>query len=254
MNAVDQTRRFSDYDPFAWLYTTRWGAEYHEQALHILDKLFLHQLPDGATILDLCCGDGRLTAALHGRGFRMCGIDGSEEMLGFARERCSDIPFQAGDAREFELSGRFDAVISTFDALNHVMSAEELAQVCRRVEQALNPGGFFAFDPNREEAYAELWPQTSAQVEPDVVSICKGAYNSDSRIATGEITLFRLVDGVWVRSDFSLSQYAHREEDVLNSLFAAGFADAKAFDASGDLGMDGNIGRGRTYFLARRGL
>ena len=187
--------RFSDYDPFAWLYATRWGAEYHDQAWHILDKLLFHQLSPGASVLDLCCGDGRLTSVLHAKGFRVRGIDGSEEMLGFARERCPDVAFAAGDARTFETECRFDAVISTFDALNHLMSADELAMVCRRVEQALNPGGYFAFDINREEAYTELWPQTYAQIEPQVVQICVGSYKPDARVATSAITLFRLVDG-----------------------------------------------------------
>jgi SAM-dependent methyltransferase len=246
--------RFSDYDPFAWLYATRWGSEYHEQAWHILDKLLFHQLDPGASVLDLCCGDGRFTAVLHARRFRVMGIDGSEEMLAFARERCPAIQFVANDARTFDVDCRFDAVVSTFDSLNHVMSPDELALVCRRVELALKPGGYFAFDINREEAYTELWPQTYAQIEPDVVQVCAGSYRPETRVAMSAITLFRLIDGAWRRSDFMLSQYSHREEDVLNSLFAAGFVEAKAYDAAADLGMYGNIGKGRSYFLARRGI
>lgn len=246
--------RYSDYDPFAWLYATRWGSEYHEQAWTILDKLILHQLAPGAAVLDLCCGDGRLTSVLHEKGFRVMGIDGSEQLLGFARERCPAVPFVAADARTFEADCRFDAAISTFDALNHVLSPDELASVFRQVHTVLNPGGYFAFDLNREEAYTLLWQQTFAQVEPEMVSVSLGLYNPSARIATCDITLFRMFDGAWQRSDFRLSQYAHRDEDVLNSLFAAGFADAKVFDAAGDLGMYGNIGRGRNYYLARRGI
>jgi SAM-dependent methyltransferase len=248
------TRRFNDYDPFAWLYATHWGAEYHEQAWPVLERLILRQLPRGASILDLCCGDGRLAQVLERKGFRVMGIDGSERMLDFARERCPDIEFIAADARTFDVGRRFDAVISSFDALNHVMTPDGLAAVCKRVHDGVKPGGYFAFDLNREEAYTDQWAQTSSQVEPDMVSIAVGSYNKEARIACCDITLFRLCVDRWLRSDFRLSQYYHHEQDVLNSLFAAGFVEAQAFDASTDLGMYGNIGKGRSYFLARRGI
>ena len=248
------TPRFNDYDPFAWLYATHWGSEYHAQAWPVLERLILQQLPRAATILDLCCGDGRLAQVLDLKGFRVKGLDGSERMLEFARQRCPHLEFIAADARTFEVPENFDAVISTFDALNHVMSKDDLALVCRQVHDAVKPGGYFAFDLNREEAYTTLWAQTSAQVEPDMVSLSVGSYDAELRTAHCDITLFRLsVDG-WLRSDFRLSQYCHQEKDVLESLYAAGFADAKVFDASTDLGMYGNIGKGRSYFLARRAV
>jgi SAM-dependent methyltransferase len=247
-------KRYTDYDPFAWLYSTRWGREYHEQAYRILHKLVLYQAPRGARILDLCCGDGRLASVLEQNGFRVTGLDGSEEMLRIARERCPRCEFVLGDARWFETPDKFDIVISTFDALNHVMTPDDLASVCRRVYAALGGGGWFAFDLNREEAYTELWSATSAMVDPEAVSVSRGWYDHEARIAYCDITLFRLLDGAWRRSDFQLAQFCHREQDVLDSLFAAGFVEAKAYDASNDLGMTGNIGQGRTYYLARKAV
>lgn len=244
----------TSYDPFAWLYSTHWGSDYHEQALAVLQRLILQQLSPGAAILDLCCGDGRLAQVLDWNGFRVMGVDGSERMLEYARERCPGLRFVAADARTFELDCKFDAVISTFDALNHVMSPDDFAQVCRRVHETLQPAGYFAFDLNREEAYTQLWAQTATQVEPEMVSISTGTYDAPNRLAHCDITLFRMYVDQWTRSDFRLSEYCHREQDVLNSLYAAGFAEAKVFDASTDLGMYGNIGQGRSYFLARRGI
>lgn len=244
----------ASYDPFAWLYSTHWGGDYHEQALAVLQRLILHQLSRGAAILDLCCGDGRLAQALDWNGFQVMGLDGSERMLEFARERCPGLRFVAADARKFQLDCKFDAVISTFDALNHVMSPDDFAEVSRRVHEVLQPGGYFAFDLNREEAYTEMWAQTVTQVEPEMVSISAGSYDAPNRIAHCDITLFRLCVDQWTRSDFRLSEYCHQEQDVLNSLYAAGFAEAKVFDASADLGMYGHIGKGRSYFLARRGV
>ncbi len=246
--------RFNDYDPFAWLYANHWGSEYHSQAWTVLDQLILRLLQPGSEILDLCCGDGRLAQILDLKGFSVLGIDGSDRMLDFARERCPKLEFLGADARTFELPHPVDAVISTFDALNHVVTKDDFAEVCNRVHTALKPGGYFAFDLNREEAYTTLWAQTSAQVEPDMVSLSVGSYNAELRMAHCDITLFRRCLDQWLRSDFRLSQYCHREQDVLNSLYAAGFVAAEVFDAVTDLGMYGNIGKGRSYFLARRAV
>jgi hypothetical protein len=107
---------------------------------------------------------------------------------------------------------------------------------------------------NREEAYTDLWPSTSAIVEPELVSVTVGRYRPDLRIASGEFTVFRLVDRQWQRSDFRMTQYCHRERDIIESLYAARFADVEHFDASADLGMSGNIGKGRTYYLGRKAI
>jgi SAM-dependent methyltransferase len=244
----------NEYDAFAWLYANRWGAEYHEQGYAVLQRLLLHQLPDGASILDIGCGDGRLTRTMALAGFRVLGIDSSGAMLEYARERCPEARFEQADARSFEVTEHFDVAVSTFDALNHVMSPDDLAGVFRCVERALKPGGFFAFDVNREEAYTDLWPSTSAIVEPERVSVTVGRYRPDLRIASGEFTVFRLVDRQWQRSDFRMTQYCHRERDIIESLYAARFADVEHFDASADLGMSGNIGKGRTYYLGRKAI
>ena len=245
-------RRYKDYDPFAWLYQQHWGREYHAQAYPVLQRLLLDRLPARASILDLCCGDGRLTFELANQGYRMAGIDGSEKMLRFARKRAPAVRFESGDARAFRVRRRFDAVISTFDALNHIMSANELEQVCASVWRALKPGGYFAFDLNREEAYTDLWSNTATGIEQDNVSIARGAYDPHSGYAVCEITLFRLIRGEWRRSDFRLTQKYHPDGDVFNALSSAGFRHIEARDAARDLGMRGNIGQGRTYYLAQR--
>src|SRR5690242_8409807 len=149
-------RRFADYDPFAWLYHRYWGHEFHEQAMPALEKLILRRLPRRAAILDVCCGDGRIARELTRRGYRVTGLDGSEQMLSYAKQRAPKAELLLLDARSFQMPARFDAAISTFDSLNHVLKVSDLAAVFRNVFASLKPGGCFAFDLNREEAYHDL--------------------------------------------------------------------------------------------------
>ena len=244
-------RRYRDYDPFAWLYTHYWGDDFHRQIMPVLDQLVLSELPKRARVLDLCCGDGRVSYQLAKRGFAVTGMDGSEQMLTFAKQRAPKVDFLLKDARGFHLPAEFDAVISTFDSLNHVMEAGDLERVFRNVHGALKAGAPFVFDLNREQAYIDFWARTSTSVDPKTVSIARGSYDGHEKIAWCDVTLFRLLSGVWERSDFRLSQRYHPEQFVLNLLDRCGF-EPKVYDGANDLHMSGDIGVGRSFFLARK--
>lgn len=243
-------KRFSDYDPFAWLYTTYWGEDFHQRIMPALDAAALGSLPTGAKVLDLCCGDGRLTQLLVKRGYQVTGLDGSQEMLTYAQQRCPAVPFLLADARDFSLRYRNHAVVSTFDSLNHVLRLSDLAKVFASVWEALRPGGVFLFDLNHENAYRELWSRTATTVEDDVVSVASGAYDEKKRLATCDVTLMKRELGVWQRYDFHLRQRFHPPADVLRSLTAASF-EAEVFDST-ELGMTGHYAFGRKIYRAWR--
>ena len=245
------TRRFSDYDPFAWFYTNYWGDEFHSEVVPLLDRFLMPLLPRKAAILDLCCGDGRLMQTLVRRGYRMTGMDSSEPMLSYARRRLPKANLYLEDARRFKLPPDFDAVISTFDSLNHIMETADLGKVFGNVFHCLKPGGYFLFDLNREEAYVDLWSRTSTVVDRRTVAVARGSYDSSRKIAIYDVTLMRLEKGLWQRSDFRLTQRLHLREDVFAALSDAGF-DTRIYDAAADLGMRGDVGSGRDFYLARK--
>jgi SAM-dependent methyltransferase len=249
---VSAERRFTDYDPFAWLYSQYWGEEFHQEAIPALDRLILRLLPRRAEILDLCCGDGRIARTLSRRGYRVTGLDGSERMLTFAKQRAPKVEFFLADARRFKLPRRFDAAIATFDSLNHVMNTADLKKVFRNVAACLKPAGLFAFDLNREPAYAGMWSRTTTIVDTTAVSVARGRYDRTSKIAVCNVTLLRLHGDRWERSDFQLRQKFHARAEVLRALTSTGFA-PQVFDAARDLAMQGDIGSERDFYFARIG-
>jgi SAM-dependent methyltransferase len=243
--------RYTDYDPFAWLYANYWGDDFHREALPALDRLLLHRLPKSAAVLDLCCGDGRISLELHCRGFRVTGLDGSERMLTLAKQRAPKVRFLLADARCFQISEEFDAVISTFDSLNHVLESRELRKVFDNVHHALKSEGWFVFDLNREQAYLDFWAHNSHTVDADAVSVARGVYDDQTRLATCDVTLFEKQGPSWERSDFRLTQRYHPPETVMAALKRAGFS-AERLDAAVDLKMQGDTGHGRDFYLARK--
>jgi predicted TPR repeat methyltransferase len=70
-------------------------------------------LPPNAHVLELGVGTGLLAQALLDRGFRVTGVDHTEEMLERARARVGDrARLVQADVINFDLGERFDAVIS----------------------------------------------------------------------------------------------------------------------------------------------
>ena len=244
--------RDSSYDPFAWLYANYWGEEYHCQAIPILDRALLKRLPAPAAILDLCCGDGRIAAALSERGYEVTGVDASGAMLHYARQRAPGVRFYLRDARHLNLRSSYGAVISTFDSLNHVLGPSDLRKVFRNVYRVLNDGGYFLFDLNRERGYTEIWVEMSGLVKSDVVAVFQSTYDARRGLARCNLTQFRKKGRRWVRSGYELTQKYHPHERVIDALERAGFSSIASLDAAKDLGMSGRIGVHRTFYLARK--
>lgn len=219
---------YSDYDRFAWVYNKHWGNSFTELALRVLEKLVFPHLPAKARILDLCCGTGQLAQALIARGYQVTGLDRSREMLRFARENAPAGEFIVDDARSFKLSDSHNAVVSTFDSLNHIMTLKELTSVFRNVYAALQEGGFFFFDLNMEEGYKACWDDNYGIVEDDHVYVVRTSYFPEERIAQFDTTIFYLQEE-WQRSDLMLLQKCYSEAEVHSTLEAVGFIDIHAY-------------------------
>lgn len=241
--------RYTSYDAFAWYYHRDWGAEFHAEALGALRKLAFSRLPPDARVLDLCCGTGDLTRSLVAHGYRVTGLDGSEQMLRFARQNVPETEFILGDARDFLLEPVFDAALSTYDSLNHILTFPELLAAFQNVYRALRPGGFFVFDLNMEEKFRTLWCGSHPLVEDQAVSVTRAQYDPAQKIGRVDITVFRLEEQRWERCDVCVFEKCYSEEEVRAGLAQAGFCGIRAYDAQ-KLGMQSDIGLGRAFFFA----
>ena len=244
---------YSEYDPFAWIYNKHWGNTFLPVVMPILDNLVLSKLPKNARILDLCCGTGQMAHQLTALGYRVTGIDGSPEMLSYARENAPGVEFLQADARSFELRHKYNAVVSVFDSLNHIMSTKELGLVFLRVHGALRGGGIFMFDLNTEPGYFYEWNGDFSIVEDDHVCTVRSIYNASRRIATFDATIFRLKDDSWYRYDVTLYQKCHTSAAVKSALKAAGFTDIEIYGFDWQSGMKAlDKDARRAFFLCRK--
>jgi SAM-dependent methyltransferase len=138
-------------------YHHSWGpAERFQRAEQEVDFIVeALELPAGAAVLDLCCGEGRHTVALARRGYRMSGLDLSAFHLRLARKAAKEtgvsVRWKRADMRDIPWEGEFDAVINVLTSFGYFESDDEDFKVLAGVARALKPGGRFLLDTiNRE--------------------------------------------------------------------------------------------------------
>jgi SAM-dependent methyltransferase len=241
----------ASYDDFAWFYNRYWNEEFHTPAFPILERIWLARLEHrSAHILDVCCGTGYLAGLLTAQGYRVTGFDLSPCMIEFARRNVPEAEFHVADAAHFDLPGPFDAAVCTFDSLNHILARGDLEAAFRRIAASLRRGARLAFDMLLEEAYQTHWGEWFALVREDhVLTITGSGYDFRSRLARCTITMFRLIEDAWRRSDVTIEERCYTPEEIGGALAKAGFEQVCCYDA-GDLGMADDLGKGRAFFVA----
>ncbi len=96
----------------------------------------------GEMALDVGCGTGNYTIELAKRGLKVTGIDSSEEMMAWAREKAGkdglNIPFQVADAQMLPfLDNSFDLIVSN----GLLCFLKEPEKTLMEMNRVLKPGG-----------------------------------------------------------------------------------------------------------------
>ena len=239
------------YDDFAPFYDLYWGDWYLDDCREGLAELVLPRIPAGGRVLDLCCGTGQLARWLTACGFEVTGLDASEPMLECARRNAPKAELVCGDARSFRFDRPFDAVISTFDSVNHFATLDEVRAVFANVRAALEPGGLFVFDVNTQSGFLDAADESYITDEDGgPVCVVRASYDVKKGVGVSKVTGFLPEGELWRRVDFEIPEYHYPVKDLRKALREAGFVRLESLDAVEDLGMP--RANGRVFLLAER--
>jgi SAM-dependent methyltransferase len=131
------------------------------------------------------------------------------------------------DARELPDLGPFDMAMALDDALNYLLSDEELGMVFEGVARNLRPGGVFVFDLNTLLTYRQLFTRDMATEVGDAFFCWRGEERSEElvpgSIATSVIEVFASGGGeCWRRYSSRHVQRHHPPATVERLLGEAG--------------------------------
>ena len=127
---------------------------------NLLPELERHGLPSSGRLLDVACGTGKSFIPMLKRGWEVTASDISASMVELARGKVGDAAdLSVADMRDLPRFGAFDMVWCLDDAVNYLLSGEELEQALSGMRRNLGPGGLLMFDVNTLDTYRTFFAE-----------------------------------------------------------------------------------------------
>ena len=164
--------------------------DYEGWLADLLEALERHGLP-GKRLLDVGCGTGKSFMPMLPRGWEVTGCDISAAMLDRARRKADKpVRLEVADMLELPRFGEFDLVWAIDDAINYLLSTEELERALAGMRANLAPAGLLLFDVNELLAYRTFFAGTEVVERGSRRLVWNGLAATD--VAPGSICESRL--------------------------------------------------------------
>lgn len=227
----------------------------YERILTFWQKLCARQKADVRTVLDLACGTGSLSVLLAQKGYRVLGVDLSEDMLAEADQKAAALEsnrpfFVCQPMQRLRLPETVDAVICCLDSINYLRKPTDCQKTFRRVYDALTHGGVFVFDINTPQKLRALDGQVFLDETDDTYCVWRAQFAEKKRLCFYGMDIFQREGEHWLRSFEEHVEYAYEPEELTAWLYDAGFTDVRQY---GDLRMHApEPDEQRIYFSAKK--
>ena len=200
-------------------------AEETEKRAAMIERLLA--LRPASRVLDVPCGNGRLTVALGRRGHTLTGIDFTPSFIAEARAAAGDLPltFLERDMRRLDDLSGFDAAFNYWGSFGYFDDAGDeafAAAVCK----TLVPGGRFLIEGNLTETLIPVFQTKGWSKVGDTTILEDRSFDLAASRINVEWTFFR--GGVEEKKHASLRLYSAHEMVAL--LGRAGFASVRLLD------------------------
>jgi ubiquinone/menaquinone biosynthesis C-methylase UbiE len=207
----------------------------YEKYLRFFKTLLRRHGVTATTVLDLACGTGSLSVLLAKHGYRVLGVDRSEEMLTVAAEKAMELEenqpfFVAQPMQRLKIPEPVDACVCALDSINYVTKPQDVQKAFRRVYESLRPGGLFVFDINTPYKLEGLDGQVFLDETEDSYCVWRAVYDKRHSLCRYGMDLFQQAnDGLWERSFEEHVERAYTPEELSQWLTDAGFAQVERF-------------------------
>jgi SAM-dependent methyltransferase len=212
----------------------------------------------GRRLLDVGCGTGKSFLPLLERGFEVTACDISPEMVELARLKGGDrAEVHVADMRRLPVFGEFDLITCIDDAINHLLSPDEVADALTGMEENLAPGGILVFDVNTLAAYRQV---PDVVVEDEHWLLRWRGDLAELSVPGGEAEVVIDVfahegDGLWRRSVSRQRHRHHPIDELVELVEEAGLEVAAVLGQRPGAVLDAELDEefhGKAVFIAKR--
>lgn len=218
------------YAELAPVYDAFTAGHDHERWLGLVEGLAVDHGLTGNRLLDVGCGTGSSFLPMLARGYEVVGCDLSPDMAARAREKVQLQGARAevvvADMRALPELGAFDLVTCLDEAMNYMLSPDQVRASLEGFARNLRPGGVAVFDSNNLRAYRLWYAGTNAHDGDGTFFCIRGESSADleaGALASVWIEVFReRDDGLWERSRSRHVQRHHPRAEVERAIAEAG--------------------------------
>ena len=129
------------------MFDSQHWAQAHGIASAIKTKALLK---NGNSVLDACCGPGRISVELALLGLNVTGVDITQSFLDAAEESASAegvrLNLLNADMRSFKMDNTFDAAINVYNSFGYCASIAEDFKILECIYNSLKPNGVFILE------------------------------------------------------------------------------------------------------------
>jgi SAM-dependent methyltransferase len=215
------------YDAFACHYDAFTAHHDYDAWTSTIEQLARRHGLRGNRLLDVACGTGKSLEPFLRRGYTAVGCDVSQPMLDVATAKLGpSVRLERHDLRDLPRLGAFDLVCCLDDALNYLITRDELGAALLGLASNLAPGGVLVFDVNSLRSYRTFFASLTVVQSQDRVLVWDG--QAPSTIGACEVApsllqvLERGTDGGWNRRECVHYQRHHSRDVVEAALHRAG--------------------------------
>ena len=141
------------YEPLARYYDRFTERSAYEPVIAQIESWALAQGLAGNRLLDVACGTGKSFVPMLERGYELTACDISPAMVEEARLKAPGADIVVADMRRLPWAGAFDLITCLDDAVNYLLTEEDLHAAMASMGRALAPDGILVFDANSLGTY-----------------------------------------------------------------------------------------------------
>lgn len=167
------------YEPLARFYDRFTERSAYEPVIAQIESWTLAQGLRGKRLLDVACGTGKSFVPMLERGYELTACDISPAMVAEAYAKAPGAEVVVADMRRLPWTGGFDLITCMDDAVNYLLTEEDLTTAMASMAGALDAGGILVFDANTLGTYRSDFAESFEIDAGDTRFLWRGEASAD---------------------------------------------------------------------------